>query len=293
MNKTNLNFDDSSIENRSIYKIKAKKRKLELLKKRQEDYLKLVAIQRKRREEEMKILQEKIIIQNKKLAKIQEGYAISETASIGDEYKSTYRIENGLTMLRFVIKNNIAMKMLEFMNKFGFFDNFKNYQSLRDITIHGKRKDEEEEKMKEKEIKEKIKKHNELISNKEKQDKVKEEFDEEEEKSENDDTFIKLQPPDGYYVKIDRSKLVEYDIFYKEQFFKNEVFKYDVDNIEDPEIADINKEMKKLDTKRKLLEKQKIREVNKLKGLDVTELDEEIAVIQKEYDDARRIIEKK
>ena len=36
------------------------------------------------------------------------------------------------------------------MNKFGFFDNFKNYQSLRDITIHGKRKDEEEEKQKEK-----------------------------------------------------------------------------------------------------------------------------------------------
>ena len=32
MNKTNINLDESSIENRSIYRIKAKKRKLELLK---------------------------------------------------------------------------------------------------------------------------------------------------------------------------------------------------------------------------------------------------------------------
>ena len=170
MSRTNQNFDDSSIENRSIYKIKAKKRKLELMKKRQEDYLKLVAIQRKRREEEMKSLQEKIAIQNKKLAKIQDGYTISETASLADDYNSKYIIENGLAIIRFVVKNNIALKMLEFMNKFGFFDNFKNYQSLRDITIHGKRKDEEEEKQKEKEIKEKIRKHNELILNKEKQE---------------------------------------------------------------------------------------------------------------------------
>ena len=140
MSRTNQNFDDSSIENRSIYKIKAKKRKLELLKKRQENYLKLVAIQRKRREEEMKSIQEKIAIQNRKLAKIQDGFTISDTESLGDEYNSKYRVENGLAILRFVVKNNIAMKMLEFMNKLGFFDNFKNFQSLRDITIHGNKK---------------------------------------------------------------------------------------------------------------------------------------------------------
>ena len=55
-------------------------------------------------------------------------------------------------------------------------------------------------------------------------------------------------------------------MFYKEKFFKNEVFKYDVDNIADKEIADINKEMIKSDTKRRLLEIKKLREVKKLKG---------------------------
>ena len=47
INRTNL--DENSINNQSIIKIKIKKKKLELLKKRQEDYLKLVAIQKKRR----------------------------------------------------------------------------------------------------------------------------------------------------------------------------------------------------------------------------------------------------
>ena len=49
-------------------------------------------------------------------------------------------------MIEFVIKNNKAMKMLDFMNKFGFYDALKNYQSLRDITIHGNKKEEEAEK---------------------------------------------------------------------------------------------------------------------------------------------------
>ena len=70
-------------------------------------------------------IQEKIAIQNKKLAKISVGYVISETSSIGDEYKSTYRIENGVVMIEFVIKNNITMKMLEFMSKFGFYYSLK------------------------------------------------------------------------------------------------------------------------------------------------------------------------
>ena len=43
----------------------------------------------------------------------------------------------------------------------------------------------------------------------------------------------------------------------KEQFFKNEIFKYGANNIEGKEIAEINKERRKLDTKRKLPKKNK------------------------------------
>ena len=90
-----------------------------------------------------------------------------------------------------------------------------------------------------------------------------------EENSVNDDTFIKLAPMDDLLEPIDKSQLVEYDKFYKELFFKNEVFHYDVDNIQDKEITQINKEMTKLDIKRRLTEKKKLKEVNALKGKEI------------------------
>ena len=49
---------------------------------------------------------------------------------------------------------------------------------------------------------------------------------------------------------VDKSHVEEYDLFYKEQFFKDEVFKYDVEN-QDKEEKEINKEMTKLDCKRR------------------------------------------
>ena len=170
-----------------------------------------------------------------KLSKNQEGYTISEIASIGDEYNFTHRIENGLAMIEFVIKNNKVMKMLELVNKFRSYDSLKNDQSLRGITIHGNKKEEEEKNTKRKRKSRINRKSKEaLILNIEKQERLKEESDKE--KDENDDTFIRLEPVNGDTVQIDRSKLVEYDMFYKEEFLKNEVFKNDVDNIEDIEM---------------------------------------------------------
>ena len=167
----------------------------------------------------MKIIQEKIAIQKKRLAKIQDGYAISETASISDEYNYTYWIENGLAMTEFAIKNNKAMKMLEFITKFRFFDSLKNDQSLRDITIHRNKKEEKEKKQREKEKAEQIEKQNkDIILNKEIQERIDEKSDEEED--ENDDSFIKLEPLNGDAVQIDRSKLVECDMFCKKKILK-------------------------------------------------------------------------
>ena len=70
--------------------------------------------------------------------------------------------------------------------------------------------------------------------------------------------------------------LVEYDMFYKEQFLKNDVFEYDVENIKDEESEKINKEINKLEIERKLLEKKKLKEVMETKGENTKELQEEI-----------------
>jgi len=102
-----------------------------------------------------------------------------------------------------------------------------------------------------------------------------------------EDTFVQLNRNEGILKPVDKRKLVEYDLFYKEQFFKNDVFKYDVNNIEDKEEKEINKEIHKLDVKRRLIAKKKEKEVNDLKGLDTEDLELEIEELEKEYKQAK------
>ena len=84
-----------------------------------------------------------------------------------------------------------------------------------------------------------------------------EENEKEDEEESTNDNFIQLQKDyeeNKYFKKIN---LVEYDLFYKEQFFKNDVFKCDFDNLKDKEVEKINKEIKKSDIKAKIIEKKK------------------------------------
>ena len=83
--------------------------------------------------------------------------------------------------------------------------------------------------------------------------------------------------------KVDKSQLVEYDVFYKEQFLKNEVFTYDAKDIKDKEVEEINHEMNKLDAHRKLVEKKKEKDAQEKKGLNTAELQKEIEKLEKEY----------
>ena len=91
----------------------------------------------------------------------------------------------------------------------------------------------------------------------------------------NDDDFIQI-PENRYDYKesptiINKNaiNLVEYDTFYKEQFFKDDLFKYDGDNLKDKETEKIKKEMNKLDIKQKIKEKTKLKEVNELSYIDL------------------------
>ena len=51
--------------------------------------------------------------------------------------------------------------------------------------------------------------------------------------------------------------------------------------------------MNKLDCKRRLKEKKKLKEVNDLKGLDTTELNQEIKTLTKEYEKYKKAEEPK
>ena len=57
----------------------------------------------------------------------------------------------------------------------------------------------------------------------------------------------------------------------------------------DKEVEEINHEMNKLEAHRKLLEKRKEKDATEKKGLDTTELQQQIEILEKEYIKAKTI----
>jgi hypothetical protein len=197
----------------------------------------------------------------------------SEFSDLSEEQKKSEKIninsniENAISLLNYIFEKNIKDK------KLNFFQYLKEEYELKKNLVERTPKKRRTQKMlvKKGTIRDISKKDN-IID-----DQIEEieeySFDEEDE---DEDTFIKINNDRNYKVKANQSQLDEYDLFYKEQFFRNELFRYDVENIQDKEEQDITKQMNKLDCKRRLKEKKKLKEVNDLKGLDTTELNQEI-----------------
>ena len=289
---------EKKIDEKNIKKIQSKAKKLELLKRRKKEYLELIEIQMKKREFEMKTIEEQINKQNMKYSKLYDGESVSNTNSIVSDLNPNIQIENGFELLKFVFKNNLAFKKLNFLEQF--INYAKNKKEEKNATgpvpVRTSKKRKTQKLISKKgTIRDKDKKEIEKEKEKEEQHEIEEieEFSYNEENDPNDDTFVKLNHNKEMDKPVDKSQLVEYDLFYKEQFFKNEVFKYDVENIQDKEEKEIDKEMNKLDCKRRLTEKKKLKEVNDLKGLDTTELDEQIKVLTKEYEKIKKVEEPK
>ena len=196
------------------------------------------------------------------------------------------RISKGILSLNYVFKNNLNSK------KSVFFDNLKEFVEIMTKKRRtNKKKKTQKMVVKKGTIREKPKPENQKIEEEEKIEEI-------EEYSWDDsvldeDTFIKLNKDVNYEGKADNRQLDEYDLFYKEQFFRDELFRYDAENIQDKEEEDINKKMNKLDCKRRLTEKKKLKEVNDLKGLDTTELVQEIKKLTKKYEKLKKAEEPK
>jgi Ni,Fe-hydrogenase I cytochrome b subunit len=82
---------------------------------------------------------------------------------------------------------------------------------------------------------------------------------------------------------------MEYDKFYKEQFFRNDVFNLEYDNIHDKEEEDIKRDVKRMEIKKKLKEKRKLKDVNALKGMDTDDLQKEIEKLKESYDKMKNV----
>ena len=191
-------------------------------------------------------------------------------------------IENAISILNNIFIKNIKNK------KLNFFENFKE-EYRKHLTERTTRKKRTQKML--------VKKGTvrEVLKKEKVEDEQIEEIEEYslEDDEQDNDTFIKVNNDRNYEVKANQSQLDEYDLFYKEQFFRNELFRYDVENIQDKEEQDITKQMNKLDCKRRLKEKKKLKEVNDLKGLDTTELNQEIKTLTKEYEKYKKAEEPK
>ena len=183
-----------------------------------------------------------------------------------NESKKNMRISAKLSGLKFKKKENEHSYIYNLLARKATFDKKEkkvpsSEEKLEIIEKVDKKKENEEEEEEEEESKE------------EDNEDEEEEVEEEEEDSFNYNSKVGEEEIDYSNEKIN---LVEYDLFYKEQFLKNYVFKYDADNIKDEEIEKINKEINKLEIQRKLLEKKKLKDVMELKGESTNELQEEI-----------------
>ena len=81
--------------------------------------------------------------------------------------------------------------------------------------------------------------------------------------------------------------LIEYDKFYKEEFFTKELFQEET-HVKNKEEDEIKKEIDKLKMKKLIKEKEKIRDVNAMKGFNVAEMNKEINHLKEEYQNMKK-----
>ena len=312
-NKANDTVDNPNNKNNKMpilnekgKKITSKKEKLENLKKRKENYSQNVNLQSIRKFEEIKEIDKQLDKQRKKFNKIKEGLNVSDTeSSISfDLIPGKESIEKGLKILTNIFQKSFFINLLKYYKR-----SEKRRKTKRIDTYSSQKKVLPAEKISKKNIivdmhkfqsekglfkigsqfdqtkkieKEKTKKGVKEIE----EERTSSYFDDETEKTE---TFIQLNKSRNTLIEVDKSQLVEYDLFYKEQFFKNDVFKYDVNNIQDKEVQEINHEMNKLEAKRNLIAKKKEKDAQASKGLDTTEIELELEDLQKKYIKAKTI----
>ena len=289
-----------------------------MLKKKEENNLNIINLQSKIKQEHIKNLENQLDKQNIKDENLKKGLNVSKTDSqIEYDLNSNMKIENGVAYLSYIFENHLILLKLDFFQilfelkskkkkkqenffKKNTFNNIINYENNLKNSLRKKRQSEFispiDMELQEKKLEKRHNYNNLRLSfgkNKKKEEKTKkknimkidilpiEEVMSEENLQSN--KFIQIANLNEDYKPVDKSQLVEYDLFYKEQFFKNDVFKYDVNEIEDKEEKEINREMHKLDVKRRLIAKKKEKEVNLLKGLSTEDLEIEIEELEKEY----------
>ncbi len=325
-NEENEKSNDEINTDSKLKKIENKRKKLEYRKKKHEQFLNYLEQQRKNREAEIKNLSEQIDKQENKQNRIEKGLNVSRTDSlVPSDNNLDNEMEEQLSKLynRKITKGNVG-DLKKTKNNEALYDfenekkqttqlksfirkstqkNVNNFQSHLNKQQDNNNIDENNNNVRKKSTVRKItirgiKKstQREIDAMDEEENKKKEE----EELEENDDFMIELHDTylldddddnrvDEEDVEADKSQLMEYDKFYKEQFFRNDVFNFDFENVHDKEEEIIKKDVERMEMKKKIKEKTKLKDVNAVKGMDVTDLQKEISDLKTQYEKMKKI----
>ena len=201
-----------------------------------------------------------------------------------NESKKNMRVSAKLSGLKFKKKENEHSSIYDLIARKTTFDNKSKKASFLEKIEKNEKEDKEDKE-----------EGNNEEEEEEEEDEEEEEEDDDEEEEEEEDSFNYNSKENEEEIDYSDEKinLVEYDLFYKEQFLKNDVFEYDVENIKDEEVEKINKEINKLEIQRKILEKKKLKEVMELKGENTKELQEEIDELKQKIKQIKNTVKEK
>jgi hypothetical protein len=114
-NINNLNPIEKNVKNEKISKITLKKKELELLKKKEENYINIINSLSDIKKAEIKNIEKQINKQNIKNQNIEEGINVSGTDSkIEYELNPELKLENGFAYIVHLVENHIILLKLEF-----------------------------------------------------------------------------------------------------------------------------------------------------------------------------------
>ena len=293
MFKENIDFIDYS---KTDSKIKNRIKKLEFIKQRESEYIDMIEKQKQKKQELIESINLKI-----KRQKLEETpkknddiiiHSDRSSSELSDYYEPRNNFKNGFEILIFLFKKNIQKNEIIFLENLN--DKITTRKNISRKTFM-RNKIFSTKKMPSKNYDDNKPKYlNKILDLKAAKSVSSSSLELEEEDESNKSGFIKLREPNyNLEKKPDKKQLSEYDLFYKEQFFQNELFVYDVENIEDKVEAEIKKEMNRLDLKQKLIAKKKLKEVNDLKNLNTKELQLEINDLQEQYNNIKKKAEPK
>ena len=307
--KTIIKTDSEDYQPTQVINIKRNKDKADKIKKKKEQLeqriqqrlqiIEQLENQCKENQDDINLIERNLLKKEEKRKQLEKGNLVSESDSIISSFNLPPQIEKALERLHYLIYNNIKVKKMQFFAQF-----MKKAKSSPSKDQSAQKQNPLDKKFTRRGTlrltkRQSIQRYQESIIEDENNDiiipdqsvSIDNKNDTSDpilftEGNENNNNINNEEDINNLHVHV-----LEYDKFYKEQFFKDELFRKDYPP-PDKEDVDISKDIKKQQIKKLLRDKQKIKEIIVQKNQNTKQIDKEINALKNEYETIKQPIEK-